>query len=248
MEGSKPNALPRLWLLVSMVSGFALFGILLFWLEEAAQLSAGPASVAAAAFSIVFLLGRVILGSHYDRIGARRFAVQLSAANISLHALLAVQQGAMTRTPSTELTITAPILILLVLCNAGAITSWGPLSLDLLGAQGKRVLPYMVTCLSMAQACGSALIGTLAASQGPSHAILPFAIIVGVANVLGAVALRKLLLAADAATGSPRKPSGQETVEVRDGTDVVSRSNLPVEHEGFGQGVLTGMAKSDACE
>jgi MFS family permease len=132
------------WLCANMLSGFGIFAVLLYWLEEAADLPPAAAGGAASGFGAAFLLGRVGAGGLYDRVGARRFAIFFGIANLVLHAALALEQALLPvpRTAALERWVTAPLLVLLLLTNAGAVTAWGPLTLDLLGPSGKLTMPY----------------------------------------------------------------------------------------------------------
>ena len=203
------------WVCIAVLPGFALFAVLLFWLEEAVELSPSASGAAATVFSAVFLVGRLGLGAGYDRVGARAYAVFVTATNIVLHGLLAAQQALpLARTSSGRSMMAVPLLLLLLFCNAGTVTSWGPLTLDLLGAQGKLVMPYMVTSLSAAQALGSTLLGGLTEARGPADALLPYALAAGAANVLGAVllwALLRLLTVASAGAALGTRMAAQST-------------------------------------
>jgi len=186
------------WLACAMLSGFAFFAIMLPWLQTALALPPTEAGAASTAFGMAFLIGRLVLGAVYDRLGARRFALMLHAANVTLHFVLAVEQaidGGRHR-PATEAAFVVPLLLLLLVCNAGTVTMWGPLSIDLLGAEGKQALPLMVTSLSAAQAVGASLMGALADAHGVADSLLPFFLLAGSATALSGALLRKVLRSA----------------------------------------------------
>jgi hypothetical protein len=217
------------WLSVSMAFGFGLFAVLLYFLQGAVGLSPQRAAGVAAGFGIVFLLARLGAGVAYDRLGARRFALTLHCTNLALHACLVAQQlsvapppavpapaappqaaeadGGSTGAPGRGAASWAlwPILVLLLCCNAGAVTCWGPLSLDLLGAsRGKRWMGVMVSSISLAQASGSAAMGLVVSLRGIGAAMLAFAAGTGIATALSSACLLVLLR-----QGAGRRRPGQ---------------------------------------
>jgi len=96
---------------------------------------------------------------------------------------------------------------------------WGPLTIELLGPEGKLALPLMVTSLSAAQSVGASLIGKLAEAHGVADALLPFVALAGAANAVTTVCLREVLRAASA-----RRAEAQTILEpnVTDGVDECS--------------------------
>jgi len=185
------SALPLMllvWLSVSMTFGFGVHAVLLYYLQGAMGFSPEGAGLTSAALGGSFLLARLAVGFSYDWLGARRFALALHGSNLVLHACFVLQQRL-----SGHLFVLAPavprgeplsreaaplvwpLLVLLLCCNAGAVTCWGPLTLDLLGAsEGRRWMGVMVSSISIAQAVGSAAVGLAISRRGIADAMLVF--------------------------------------------------------------------------
>ena len=149
------SALPLMllvWLSVSMTFGFGIHAVLLYYLQGAMGFSPGGASAASAGLGGSFLFARLAVGFAYDWLGARRFALALHGSNLLLHACFVLQQRlsghwfildpvapagadalAIAGTPREEALsreaapLVWPLLVLLLCCNAGAVTCWGPL-------------------------------------------------------------------------------------------------------------------------
>jgi hypothetical protein len=217
-----------------MSFGFGLFAVLLYFLQGAVGLSAHRAAAVSAGFGIVFLVARLGAGVAYDRLGARRFALTLHWANLILHGCLVAQQLSVSppqpAAPAAPPQIGAaaadgggagssafpagglawslwPILVLLLCCNAGAVTCWGPLSLDLLGpSRGKRWMGVLVSSISLAQTAGSAFMGLAVSLRGIGRAMLAFAIGTGTATALSSACLL-VLLRQGARVGGPPQPA-----------------------------------------
>jgi len=219
-----------------MMTGFGVFAVLIFWLQGALQVGPSKAAAISTAFGVAFLFGRLALGAVYDHLGSRRFAKSLTALNVTLHLLLAVQQAVDggVHDPTTEAMYTTPLLVCVLICNAGAVTTWGPLTLDLLGPRAKHAMPLMVTSLSLAQAVGSMLIGTFVAALGPTDAILPFVSIAGGCNLLGGALLWRMLSqqARDAAKHAPSRRKAESDSPIAAEGTLPSPPALPPSSHG----------------
>jgi len=125
---------------------------------EAEAEARAPASVVAAVSifcTSVIMVARPLSGALYDRVGPRRFLTGLQLAQLAVHALLVAQQA--TRIGGLWL---PPLLISCLFgCFAAAVTSWAPLTLDLL--RRAEALPTMLIALPAAQALSAALMGLL---------------------------------------------------------------------------------------
>lgn len=232
------------WLSVSMAFGFGLFAVLLYFLQGAVGLTAQRAAAVAAGFGIVFLAARLGSGMAYDRLGARRFALSLHCTNLALHACLVAQQLSVSPPPADPRQAAAatavddagtgasafgggaaawslwPILVLLLSCNAGAVTCWGPLSLDLLGpSRGKRWMGVMVSSISLAQAAGSASMGLVVSLRGIDRAMLAFAAGTGSATALSSACLL-VLLRKGPTVGGPQIPVPVAAVQIDSRTQI----------------------------
>lgn len=132
VHGARHAIMLWAWLACTLLSGFALYAVLLYWLEVALALQPAQAGAVSTGFGMAFLVGRLGLGCVYDRLGSHTFARALHWTNLSLHAVLGLQQivDRGEHQPTTEAACVVPLLILLLLCNAGAVTMWGPLTVS----------------------------------------------------------------------------------------------------------------------
>jgi len=210
-------------------------------------LTAQRAAAVAAGFGIVFLAARLGAGVAYDRLGGRWFAISLHCTNLALHACLVAQQLSVSPPPADPAdppqaaAATAvddagtgasafgggaaawslwPILVLLLSCNAGAVTCWGPLSLDLLGpSRGKQWMGVMVSSISLAQAAGSASMGLAVSLRGIDRAMLAFAAGTGSATALSSACLL-VLLRKGPRVGGPQIPVPVAAVQIDSRTQI----------------------------
>ena len=183
----------------------------------------------------VLMVARPLSGVVYDRVGAGRFLPGLQGAQLATHALLAAQQATGVGDPWAP-----PLLVFAIFgCFAAAVTSWAPLTLDLL--RKPEVLPTMLLALPAAQALSAALMGLLVdlhsrgsdssrASHGAAlDALRSFATIMTGAHALAlALGLRLLRLCRRAAPLSAA--DGGAAAKASVGTSS-SRSELPREDE-----------------
>ena len=144
---------------------------------------------------------------------ARRKATWLQAVlnervracpQVLVHALLALQQLA----GVCSATLGPLLVFLLFLSFAGAITTWAPLTIDLL--QRPAAMPLVLTALPTAQALSAALIGTLMQVQGVLAAFRSFVCLMLLVHTFMLLARCRLLaLCSEAAAPLARHDGGR---------------------------------------
>ena len=180
------------------------------------------------------MFGRPLTGFLYDGIGARRYSLLLMSAQVSpghtlapttvedapvcadtcaqpeghacsqvlIHALLALQQLA-----GIASAVLGPLLVFLLFFTfAGAITTWAPLTIDLL--QRPAAMPLVLTALPTAQAFSAAIIGTLMQIQGVLAAFRSFICLMLFVHALMLFARCRLLTLCSEATAPLARNEG----------------------------------------
>eukprot|EP00965_Chrysotila_dentata_P252536 6210735-Pleurochrysis_carterae.AAC.2 len=135
-----------------MAPGFGIFTVLDFWLEEVLKPSpVYVTSTVVLACTSIMMVARPATGFAYDALGVRRYTALLISSQLAFHVLFVLQQTSGFGGNIGAKVAPAMLMVGILACFSAAITSWAPLTIDVL--RKPEAVPIVLISLPTAQAC-----------------------------------------------------------------------------------------------
>jgi len=172
--------------LFGMAPGFGIFTVLDFWLEEVLKPSpVYVTSTVVLACTSIMMVARPATGFAYDALGVRRYTALLISSQLAFHVLFVLQQTSGFGGNIGAKVAPAMLMVGILACFSAAITSWAPLTIDVL--RKPEAVPIVLISLPTAQGLSAAVFGLLLQSSAVQDAMTSFIALMSICHLLSFV-------------------------------------------------------------